>query len=109
VNILKTIKVEYLAEVPDNFTGIAEKEDGSRGWFKNGKFHREDGPAYERADEIKEWWIKGKRHREDGPAIECNGKAEFIFGKTYPSGYVFKRGRRLYFLNDQIYSVDEYF
>ena len=40
----------------------------------NGKRHREDGPAVERADGHKEWWIDGHLHREDGPAVEdANG------------------------------------
>ena len=39
-------------------------------WFKNGKLHREDGPAIENARGYKEWYIDGNRHREDGPAVE---------------------------------------
>ena len=44
--------------------------NGDKQWFLNGKRHREDGPAAERADGHKEWWLNGKRHREDGPAFE---------------------------------------
>lgn len=40
-------------------------------WMKNGKVHREDGPAIEHAYGATEWWRDGLRHREDGPAIEC--------------------------------------
>ena len=44
----------------------------------NGKLHREDGPAVERADGHKEWYVKGKLHRENGPAIEwANGDKEW--------------------------------
>jgi hypothetical protein len=39
-------------------------------WYKNGKLHREDGPAIEWSNGYKEWWINGNRHRENGPAIE---------------------------------------
>ena len=29
-------------------------------WYKNGKYHREDGPAIEWADGSKEWWVNGE-------------------------------------------------
>ncbi len=44
--------------------------DGTKRWFLNGKYHREDGPAIEGADGTKYWFLNGIRHREDGPAIE---------------------------------------
>lgn len=33
--------------------------DGSVAWYFNGKRHRTDGPATERANGTKEWWING--------------------------------------------------
>jgi hypothetical protein len=53
--------IEYTVKVFDN---------GTRYWYLNGKYHREDGPAIEWADGSNEWWLNGERHREDGPAIE---------------------------------------
>jgi hypothetical protein len=44
--------------------------DGTKQWWLNGKYHREDGPAIEHANGDKEWYLNGKRHREDGPACE---------------------------------------
>ena len=105
---MKEMKVKESNEIPKNFTGIIEwasdgtkqwfKEgkrhredgpaiehsDGSKYWYKNGMYHREDGPAVEYADGYKEWWIEGNLHREVGPAIE------------YPSGTKrwFKDGNR---------------
>jgi hypothetical protein len=38
--------------------------------FKDGKLHRDDGPAIERKDGYKAWYADGRRHRESGPAIE---------------------------------------
>ena len=58
-------------------------------WYKEDKLHREDGPAIEFYNRYKEWykeWYKeGKYHREDGPAIEnSNGdKHWFIEGKLH--------------------------
>lgn len=38
-------------------------------YYKNGKQHREDGPAIEYDNGDYEWYINGLLHREDGPAI----------------------------------------
>lgn len=54
---------------------------GTRAWWRNGKLHREDGPAREWGDGEREWWRDGKRHREDGPAIEgADGARESRMG-----------------------------
>jgi hypothetical protein len=39
-------------------------------WEFDGKYHREDGPAFEYTSGDKLWYRNGKRHRETGPAIE---------------------------------------
>jgi hypothetical protein len=52
-------------------------ESGTKRWRLNGKYHREDGPAYESAG-YKEWILYGNLHREDGPAREwANGNKEW--------------------------------
>jgi hypothetical protein len=38
-------------------------------WYKDDKFHREDGPAVIWPDGYQEWYKNGNLHREDGPAI----------------------------------------
>jgi hypothetical protein len=38
-------------------------------WYKEGRFHREDGPAIEYANGDKSWHKNGELHREDGPAV----------------------------------------
>jgi hypothetical protein len=45
--------------------------DYSVAWFKNGKLHREDGPAIQYINGAQAWFINGKRHRIDGPALIC--------------------------------------
>ena len=49
-----------------------EVKDDSNGkfYFKNGNFHRVDGPAYESYYGTKFWYKEGKHHRLDGPAVE---------------------------------------
>jgi hypothetical protein len=49
-------------------------------YYKDGLFHREDGPAIEHANGHKAWYINGMRHREDGPAIIfSNGLERYYF------------------------------
>ena len=47
-------------------TGI----NGTKRWYLNGKFHREDGPAIEYTNGQYGWYLNGQLHREDGPAAE---------------------------------------
>ena len=44
------------------------RANGTEFWLLNGRAHREDGPAVTMADRTEAWWLNGKRHREDGPA-----------------------------------------
>ena len=62
--------IEYKVEVDTN---------GTKCWYLNGKFHREDGPAIEYADGDKRWYLNGNLHREDGPAVE--DKCWYLNGK----------------------------
>jgi hypothetical protein len=59
--------------------------NGNKVWYLNGKLHREDGPAVEKANGDKEWYLDGKLHREDGPAVEwANGDKEwYLDGKIH--------------------------
>ena len=73
--------IEYTVEVYD---------DGEKFWYLNGKIHREDGPAIERADGYKCWYLNGELHREDGPAVEYAG------------------GEKSWFLNDKQVTEEEH-
>ena len=59
--------------------------DGYKEWFKDGMYHREDGPAVIHPDGQKEWYQNDCLHRLDGPAvIYSNGYKEwFINGFRY--------------------------
>ena len=70
--------------VHDDEPVLTVKPNGDKKWrLPNGKLHRVDGPAVERADGTKEWCVNGKFHREDDPAVEyANGTKEWwIDGK----------------------------
>jgi hypothetical protein len=57
-----------------------ERANGTKEWYCGGKLHRESGPAIERADGSRLWYCEGKFHREDGPAIErANGVREWWY------------------------------
>jgi hypothetical protein len=83
----KVVKAESFFKngMPKDFSGIVEYPSGSRGWYLNGKEHRVDGPAIERADGTKFWYLNGQQHREDGPAIEHPGGAKewYLNGKLH--------------------------
>ena len=52
--------------------------DGTQVWYKNGKRHREDGPARIDPDGTQFWYLNDKLHRENGPAvIYLDGRQEF--------------------------------
>ena len=66
--------------------GMKEKDKNGRykdkygtvRWYKDGQFHREDGPAVEWNSGTKSWYLNDKLHREDGPAIEwSDGRKEW--------------------------------
>jgi len=40
-------------------------KDGSMFWYKNGKLHRENGPASQYANGTNYWWVNGKQVSED--------------------------------------------
>jgi len=67
---MNMLKITSRRQIPKNFTGIVEYEDGNKVFLKEGKYHRTDGPAIEWLNGTKLWYIEDKRHRIDGPAIE---------------------------------------
>ena len=74
----------YIRKHP-KFTGCLVDEDGAVAWYKNGQWHRTDGPALEHEDGNKWWFLNGKQHRTDGPACEyANGtKRWWLKGKHH--------------------------
>ena len=54
--------------------------NGDKFWYKEGNLHREGGPAIEYTDGRKDWCKEGKLHRTDGPAIEyINGTKAYYY------------------------------
>lgn len=59
--------------------------DGTKRWYLNGEFHREDGPAVEYTNGDNIWFFHGKIHRKDGPAVKfANGDTIwFLHGEMH--------------------------
>lgn len=49
--------------------------DGSKFWYLNGNFHREDGPAIEYANVSKFWYLNGNRLTEQEFSEKMNSCA----------------------------------
>lgn len=61
------------------YTYFLKKSDGTEVWYKNGKYHKEDGPAIETPDGYYAWYYNGSKHREDGPAVEYKDGTKFWY------------------------------
>jgi hypothetical protein len=61
--------------------------DGSQFWYKDGKHHREDGPAIIYSDGRQYWYLNGKEYSEEKwknvTSKPCNGKVVEIDGVKY--------------------------
>jgi hypothetical protein len=86
---------------------------GSKRWYKDGKLHREDGPAIELNNGNKHWWVDGKLHRIDGPAIDHNdGHREWwVDGKLHRiDGPAIEgiRGTKFWYINGDRYNREQF-
>lgn len=88
-------------------------EEGEISWYKNDKFHREDGPAIEWNNVAKAWYVNGFVHREDGPAMEwANGRKDWYqHGKKHrEAGPAVERtnGDKEWWLDGEKYSEEQF-
>ncbi len=59
---MKTIKANSWEDVPKNYTGIVELPSGTKYWYKDGLWHREDGPAVEHSTGYKDWCLEDEMY-----------------------------------------------
>ena len=90
-----------------------EYADGSKHWMMNGELHREDGPAAEMHNGTKQYWLNGKMHRYDGPAVECaDGSKHWMLNGFHhrEDGPAFEgaTGETQWFLNDIELTEEEF-
>lgn len=63
---------------------MIESPDGSVTYLRNGRVHRDNGPALTRANGEMYWYQEGQLHREDGPAAYTPGsKSWYCKGKLH--------------------------
>ena len=80
--------------VPEDFSGVCKVIDGYSNaicYYKNGKIHREDGPAIIKEYGEKRWFLNGLSHRESGAAI------------------IYKNANIYWLYKDKIYGEDHHF
>jgi hypothetical protein len=61
-------------------------KNGTKIWYRNGKRHREDGPAIEYVNGDKAWYLNGDKLTEaefNARKNTCSGKVVEIDGKKY--------------------------
>jgi len=89
---MNMIKVKYSNEIPEDYTGVVRREDGTIFWFKGGKVHREDGPARIYNDVFKVWRLEGKFIWDSYKKLDLTN--EIILSKTkhpeYPTVQVWR-------------------
>lgn len=63
---MNKIRVNSVIEIPKDYTGIVLYPDLATYWYKEGKLHRIDGPAYEEGEYggMKAWFIDGVQYYE---------------------------------------------
>ncbi len=60
--------------------------DGCQEWYKDGKVHREDGPAVIETDGYQYWYLNGREYTKeefDKQTKTCDGKVVEIDGVKY--------------------------
>ena len=88
---MNILYIEFWRDIPKNYTGIVEYTDSTLGYYLNGKYHREDGPAVIDHDGTIYYYLNDLRHREDGPAvIYPDGKKEWYLNNVYTTKEVNK-------------------
>ena len=114
----------YVVKIPNkteyyNRDGKLHREDGpaiewtsgAEHWYQNGKRHRLDGPAVIGPDGTKHWYQNGERHRLDGPAIEWvdGGKEWYQNDKRHRldgPAVEHRRGDKFWYQNGQLHRED---
>ena len=89
---MKALKLEDWDETPQDYTGIVEWKCGNKSWVKNGKHHRENGPAHIKKIGYKIWYLDGKYVWDSHAKLGLTN--QIILSKTqhplYPTVQVWK-------------------
>lgn len=61
----QSIKCNSIFDVPLDYTGHVEHISGTQVWLKDGRLHREDGPAVIRQNGTQIWYLDGIFYEKD--------------------------------------------
>jgi hypothetical protein len=67
--------------VLSGYTGCIKHDDGTKEWYQEGKYHKEDGPAIEYASGSKFWFIEDKIIKTQHGVSLTPGKVYKLIGK----------------------------
>ena len=86
--------------------GLYKDTAGNQTWYRDFKYHREDGPAIIKADGSQFWYRDGILHRDDGPAIVWgDGDREWLLNgqlhRVDGPAIIWMDGAMLWYLNDR--------
>jgi len=62
---MNEITVRNSSEIPKGYTGYVKYTNGTQMWYKNGKRHREDGPALIWYDGTQMWWLNSRLYSKE--------------------------------------------
>jgi len=62
---MNSITVSNWTEIPKGYTGHVKFTNGNQYWYKNGKLHREDGPAEIYPVGTQYWWLNDLHYSRD--------------------------------------------
>lgn len=85
----KKVKSVEAAYHDKTFTGAVIDEEGKMAFLKEGKYHREDGPAFLNPKRNKfsiyeGWWLNGVQHNLNGPArVNNDGSSSYYINGNW--------------------------
>ncbi len=95
-------KVEWRGNAHNLPDGSYTDKEGDVCYIKDGKRHREDGPAITLASGYKFWYKDGEYHREGGPAVEWAFGVKFwyINGKKHKTKEDYEEALKIWKMNE---------
>jgi antitoxin component YwqK of YwqJK toxin-antitoxin module len=89
-------------------------KDGTKKWYKNGKLHRDDGPAVTSPNGSEWWYRNGQSHRDGGPACTFYGTSYWyhnnVLHRIGGPAVEDKDGPvKYYFVNGRKFTEEEYY
>ncbi len=86
--------------------GKYSDSDGTQRWYKDGKRHREDGPAYINPNGTQSWYKDGNLHREDGPAIIYTNGRQYWYKDGKLHSIIRPNGVKIYIKDKYLHNLN---